>query len=435
MKYADPHPTAISLDRHTNWHKAIPLLLVAVFFIIQYNPYQQITEEVGNPEIYESLQAIKTGSALRQVALFSLGLFGMLGVFGYRRKRLRVEGWLGWAVLLFLFLALLSILWAEDRGLTGRRLVAFAMVCLGALAFAQFYNPEDLVSFALLATGTYLLIGVSAEITSGSFHPLQKDYRFSGLMDPNNQAMNCAVLFFASLVSADSRNGNRYRRLLLVLSATAFLFLFLTKSRTTLAGATLALGAYWMLGASTYRKVAVFLGCVWFACCILLFLPDGAFVSISSKTIFPGRDISDIGTLTGRTDIWKACLSYIAIHPLLGYGFGSFWSTNRTLIVEEVAGWVASSGHSTYIDLVLSLGLVGLVLYVVMIAGGIRRSAILSSFTHRSCYGFLYALLVYCVFLGFLETVFPNPGLLTFLVLSGLTHLTFQPPSADPEKG
>jgi len=435
MRRTDPHPPAISRGRRATWRIVVPLLLAAAFFGIQYTPYQPITEEDWNPEIFETLQTIKTGSVLRQVSIFSLGLFGMLGVFGTRRKRPRPEGWLVWALLLFLFLACLSILWAGDRGLAGTRLVAFAMLCLGALAFAWSYEPEDLVSFALLATGTYLLIGLTAEISTGSFHPLQKDYRFSGLMHPNSQAMNCAVLFLASVVSANSRNRNRHRVLLLLLSATAFLFLFLTKSRTTLVGATLALGAYGMLGASTYRKVALFLGCAWVACFILLFLPDGAIVSLSSRTIFPGREISDIRTLTGRTEIWKACLSYIAIHPFLGYGFGSFWSENRIRTFEEVVGWGASHGHSTYIDLMLSLGLVGLVLFVAIMGGGIRRSAIHSSFTHRSCYGFLYALLVYCVLLGLLETVFPNPGLLTFLVLSGLTLLAFQPPSADPEKG
>lgn len=434
MKRTDPHPPAFFGGRRTAWRIVAPLLLVAIFFGIQYSPYQPITEDEWNLEIYDTLQTIKTGSTHRQVLILFLGLFGMLGVFGNRRKWPRAEGWLGWAILLFLFLACLSILWADDWGLTGTRVAAFAMVCLGALGFTRFYDPEDLVSFAILSTGTYLLVGLTAEISTGGFHPLQKDYRFSGLMHPNSQAMNCAVLFLASIVSLNASNRNRLRILLLVVAAAAFLLLFLTKSRTTLAGACCALGAYSMLGSSSYRKIALALGCIWITSFVLLFLPEGTIVSIFTKSISFGRDLSDLQTLTGRTDIWKVSLSFIAIHPFLGYGFGSFWNENRIRKFEEVVGWGASHGHSTYIDIVLSLGVLGLALFVVMMAGGIHRSVILSDLTRRPCYRFLYTLLVYSVLLGLMETVFPNPGLLTFLILSGLTFLAFQPPSSDPGK-
>lgn len=421
----------IMKGRGAVWGVLVPLLLAAALFGIQYGPYQPITEETWDPGIYDALEAIRTGSALRQVSIVTLGLLGIAGLLRGRRATAVDGGSPGWALPLFLVLAAASILWAEDKALSGRRLVAFFMVTIGSAGFARSCDAEDMVSFALFAAAANLLLGAAAEIVSGTFHPFQKEYRFSGLMHPNSQAMNCSILFLSAAVSARGSREGRGRILLHAAWACAFLFLFLTKSRTSMSGAVLAFGAYWTLEAPPARRIALFLGIAWAACFSLLFLPDGSVFSFASNTLFPGRESTDVSNLTGRTGIWQACLSFIAARPLLGYGLGSFWTEGRIRAFEDAAGWGAGHGHSTYIDIALSLGIAGLLLYVLMLASGILRSARFFAATRSTGYGFLFAVLLYGALTGLLETAFPNPGFLTFTVLSGLMLLAIRPAAED----
>ena len=70
-----------------------------------------------------------------------------------------------------------------------------------------------------------------------------------------------------------------------------------------------------------------------------------------------GRD----ETLTGRTEIWARLLPVVLRHPILGGGFGGFWTpTTRT-------AFRISGAHSGYLDLLIGLGFVGLVLISVFL--------------------------------------------------------------------
>ena len=77
-------------------------------------------------------------------------------------------------------------------------------------------------------------------------------------------------------------------------------------------------------------------------------------------------------TLTGRTIIWAFVDSEIAMRPLLGWGYQSFWlvGPNGPGIVHA-PGWVATmpNSHDGYRDVTLELGYVGLtILYCFILA-------------------------------------------------------------------
>ena len=65
-----------------------------------------------------------------------------------------------------------------------------------------------------------------------------------------------------------------------------------------------------------------------------------------------GRD----ATLTGRTQVWTSLLPVVMTSPIVGKGFGGFW-TSRTRDAFHISG-----AHSGYLDVVLGIGLVGLFL-------------------------------------------------------------------------
>jgi exopolysaccharide production protein ExoQ len=85
-----------------------------------------------------------------------------------------------------------------------------------------------------------------------------------------------------------------------------------------------------------------------------------------------GRD----ATLTGRTDLWARLLPVIASRPVLGYGYSAFWAGLKpeVLSVWIGAGRLVPIADNGYIDLCLSLGAVGLCLFLYVFIGALRRA-------------------------------------------------------------
>jgi exopolysaccharide production protein ExoQ len=91
-----------------------------------------------------------------------------------------------------------------------------------------------------------------------------------------------------------------------------------------------------------------------------------AIASLNTITEAYGRDV----TFTGRTFIWSSSLSAATERPLTGYGLGGiFWvaePSERTVQVWREVGFRAAHSHSSVLEFVLQLGLVGFFLYVVV---------------------------------------------------------------------
>jgi O-antigen ligase len=83
-----------------------------------------------------------------------------------------------------------------------------------------------------------------------------------------------------------------------------------------------------------------------------------------------GRD----PTLTGRTELWAEILEKCAIHPLNGYGLGTFWGSADALPVYMVVHWVPTSAHNGFLECLLELGLIGLLILIFLIVQAIRNA-------------------------------------------------------------
>lgn len=76
-----------------------------------------------------------------------------------------------------------------------------------------------------------------------------------------------------------------------------------------------------------------------------------------------GRD----QTLTGRADIWKVLVPYAMKQPILGYGFGGFWT-------DAMRKMTSSHAHNGNLDIILNLGLVGLILFSIFLISSCRKA-------------------------------------------------------------
>jgi O-antigen/teichoic acid export membrane protein/O-antigen ligase len=106
---------------------------------------------------------------------------------------------------------------------------------------------------------------------------------------------------------------------------------------------------------------------------VVLALGGGIFL----LTDFPAATsvVGKSSTLTGRTHIWSTVISAIGHNFAHGYGYAGVWlnKTGETATLWKAIGFKAYEAHDVYLDLLLQLGVVGLVLVVLVIGATVAR--------------------------------------------------------------
>jgi exopolysaccharide production protein ExoQ len=398
------------------------LFLVAVFFLVDHD-LSNSKKGIGNFNLSEDeiTTGVAEGSLIRRISLLSLGLFAIVSLIRHRADgRLQIRGPLGWILLSFAAWALVSPVWAEDIQLTLTRVAVFGILCIAAVAVACRLSPCEIILWTLFTSGLYLLIGVSAEIASGTFLPFTSGYRFAGTLPANSQGTNCALLILSGVAAADIEKNKR--RIFQAFALVGFVFLILTASRTAFGAAVLAIAVYFAASWSRSAKIAKAYVLSILFCLFLLVLVNASLPGLKSAVML-GRDGSADDSLDGRTGIWGDVGYYIDRRPILGYGYGGFWTPAH---ISEVSGeekWAVPDSHSAYLDYFLNLGAVGLFAYLLLLSAGIRRAFRFHSLSHNSAFAFFGAFLVFCALNGLLESGVANPSLPMFLSTVVLAQL------------
>jgi exopolysaccharide production protein ExoQ len=77
-----------------------------------------------------------------------------------------------------------------------------------------------------------------------------------------------------------------------------------------------------------------------------------------------GRD----STFTGRTDIWSELVPFVQASPILGCGFGGFWTPEKRAI------YIIGQAHNGYLEVLMEMGWVGLGLVAMFFIGCARKA-------------------------------------------------------------
>lgn len=72
-------------------------------------------------------------------------------------------------------------------------------------------------------------------------------------------------------------------------------------------------------------------------------------------------------TLTGRAGVWEQLVPVAMTRPILGFGFGGFWTTENRGVHD------ISDAHNGYLGVILELGFFGLLLYAIFLLFIIRK--------------------------------------------------------------
>jgi exopolysaccharide production protein ExoQ len=408
------------------------LFLVAVFFMVYHDlSYSKKGIEGFNSPEAEIVAGVMEGSLIRRIGLLLLGLFAIVSLIRHRADgRFRINGPLGWILLSFAAWALFSPIWAENSTLTFTRVSVFGILCIAAVAVARRLSLREIILWTVFTTTIFLVIGVFAELFLGFFRPFASGYRFAGTTHPNGQGIDCGLLLLSGVAAADLEKSRR--TIFRICALVGFVFLILSASRTAFAAAVLAIVVYF--GASLSRSAKITMAyCLSILICLFLLVLVNTSLPDLKSAVMLGRDSSTINTFNGRTGIWDDVSSYVRQRPILGYGYGGFWTPAH---ISEVSGeekWGVPDSHSAYLDYLLTLGVVGLFAYVLLLLTGIRRAFRFHRLSGNSTFAFCGALLLYCALDGFLESAMVYPSVLMFLSMVILTRLAFMcRPEATP---
>lgn len=407
------------------------LLLSVIFFFSNQDFYYSL---LGNLDM--SVDALESsaieGNIKRRIAFLALGILAFIGLLAGNRTKLKPNGPLVWSLVFFALWSFLSIAWSIDPFLTFRKLMVFSVFAFGALIMVRIFPVNFLPWCSFTITSAYLFLGLFAELTLGTFDPLSGEYRFAGTVHPNVQSVSCAIMFLSALSLAQSSKG--HRTLFTAAALLAMSALIITKSRTSFAGAMTAQVLFWNLSSPRPRRSIIIVGGIWFVCLLYFSFGDSLF-SAARHFVLLGRTSAEYTTFTGRTHIWENVFEHISERPFLGSGFNTFWTPEHIREFSDDMGIGILNAHSVYLDLVLNLGLIGALSFTVIIALSIRNASLSYKATGMHGYGFLFVLLAFAGMQGLLESSMMEMSTIgTFLLISGLFHLSSPLPLQEPEK-
>ena len=289
----------------------------------------------------------------------------MLAVMRWRRL-LRAARMV-WPLLVLAALAFLSTTWSVQPMVTLRRSASLLAGTMVAVYLGERYSIE---TFARLLAQVLILMIVLVLVVYWLAPAYVIDYSaggaWRGLSAYKNtfgQHMAIAVLILALV---NFRRFNWIRYLFLVIAAG---LLLLSRSANAVVCCALSLAAIplWRLMRSRWRLLVYPLTALIFVVgisCVLLF-PEALFQIL-------GRD----ATLTGRTRLWTILLPAIASRPILGYGYAAFWAGFKpeVLSVWINAGRLVPVADNGYIDLCLSLGALGVCVFLAVLVRSFSRA-------------------------------------------------------------
>jgi exopolysaccharide production protein ExoQ len=401
----------------------IVIFLILVFYFFDgHDIFRSINDFLS---LEEATYRVEEGGVGRRISLICLFIFGLMIFLKSPKRNYLINGRLGWFILFFLYWATISTIWANDIILTSRRLIVLVMFWAIALAVAERVVARDLNILVYYISLIFLLMGICSEIILETFQPLENSYRFSGTIHPNHQGINCCLLIISSICLIDKKKSNQYP--FIITAFIGFIFLILTKSRTSFISFVIAIIFYGNIALSNSRKFAILLIVSFLLSINLLFFHEIIFRYLENILMF-GReeDIESILTLTGRISIWKECLDYISNRPIQGYGYGSFWTPEILYKFSMVQGWDVAEAHSGYLEIALGLGVIGVFSYVIILIYGILRSFMLYKETSDKGYVFFTLILIFSFYEGIAESATVTPSFLYFVNIVILSILGFR---------
>lgn len=326
----------------------------------------------------------KQRAGLNRWLIIGYSSLGMLSVVGFATKgRNGFPQFQYWHLIPICLLVWCgsSLIWSVESSLTIRRVGHLYFAVLGGIGLVSLLRHREILWTIVISLTGLCALGVVAELAQGMFYPLRSGYRFCGMGHPNETALFAISAILAGRVlmiieSVPNRSTIfNLRNLVLLMVLFECAILLMTRSRTTLLSGIVALFIVQYVFAQSLNAWLFLFGSNSIALSLGLFLaivPTSVYNAIFGIAAV-GRT-THVASLTGRLPLWEEIIKHWQREPMLGYGYGGYWTTKRVEDFAQMFHWEPPNGHSIYIDALVETGPVGLgllvaTLVVMMFAG------------------------------------------------------------------
>lgn len=288
------------------------------------------------------------------------------------RDRLVAAVALSWPILIFPLLATMSVFWSIEPSQTLRHSAQYVFSAIIGLWIGSTFRLSTIFSILCVILLSCVFVSVIATYL-GLIHGFkQGDYvgaerYFIGLYVQKN--IMGAVIVYAVLATLVVGAMRKRQMLACCLAILLFFPLVLTKSTTALLlcfAVFTYLPVLWWTQRTTLKALTI-LGFL-LVSLIAVFAMLAADMDVVNKLLAAlGKDT----TLTGRTEIWSQGMQVFLDNPYLGVGYQAFWQSPkyatevmqiRAAVLETIGGF-----HSGYLTAAVSLGVLGLLAYMLMV--------------------------------------------------------------------
>ncbi len=277
-------------------------------------------------------------------------------------------------VWLLLLLATTSIFWSAIPDLTKTRVVALIGTMMFSLYLASRYTLKEQLQLIAWTFGTIVILSLLFCVILPKYGQMGGVHAgaWRGIYNHKN-VLGKMIIFSIMAFGLLSLEVKRQRWIIFSFLSASVGLLILSKSSSPLLNLLILLAILFALHIMRWKYTLMIPA--------LLGLSSIGFIFYALITENANQVVGSFGkdlTLTGRTNFWPLVLDKIWENPILGYGFGAFW---RGLEGPSAYIWNASSfktpnAHNGYLDLLLELGLVGLLVHVASFGIGFQKSLV-----------------------------------------------------------
>lgn len=279
-----------------------------------------------------------------------------------------------WPLVLLVVLAVLSSLWAYMPDLVLRKTIGLFGTTLLGIALALRVSFEEQLRMLRWLFRILAVLSIACIVLLPSYG-ISSEGEWKGVFGYKNAlgtAMGLALLIEWQLPS-----GSSLAKVLKILAMLLYTVLLLNSDSVTplvaLAGALVLVNVYKF--AALRLRVPLY----------AFFLSVAILVSAGLSLVYANGDklmglFGRSSNLTGRTEIWSLVLSFIPQKLILGYGYSGFWlgASPESFVVNRAMGGPIMYSHNGYLEMLLSLGAIGLLLTLVLLGTGMKRALYLS---------------------------------------------------------
>ncbi len=285
----------------------------------------------------------------------------------------RARPLLFWATAGLLLFGGASALWAANAGETRYALGRFLQVA--ALLLVTYTAASTRAGFRTIVHG-YLLASAITSLYSIATGTYLATGRLAGLFDPNYFAAELIPAILIALFLFATTQSPRTRFLSAAVAGVDLAAFLLTQSRGGIVGLAVALvAAAALAGRARPRVLALVL--------VLVAAALGYYLGYKPAHVFEnGAPGGLTATSSGRLDEWRVALRIFGRHPLAGVGLGNYQVVEPSIAMQTLnlsyVRYIVNyrqATHNTYLQIAAELGLVGLALFLAILALPLRIAA------------------------------------------------------------